>query len=125
MANPQQPELARSRRTPALAPDAAETVLSAEQRPTGGRGEAGPIPEDNLPGHHPEHEQDKPDPEKFLAKMHELAQEAEAEPVEAEVVDLREEREARSDARAERIAAAVTAPLRRTAEALEKLRDRL
>src|SRR5918994_1104804 len=33
MANPQQPELARSRKTPALDPDATEAVLSPEGAP--------------------------------------------------------------------------------------------
>ena len=33
------------------------------------------IPEDNVPGHHPRHEQDKPSGRDFVAKMHALAQE--------------------------------------------------
>ncbi len=32
-----------------------------------------PVPEDNLPGHHPEEEQDKPDPDDFVAKAKEVA----------------------------------------------------
>lgn len=122
MANPQQPELARSRRTPALSPDATETALTAQGDLSNERG-PGAIPEDNLPGHHPEHEQDKPDPEKFLAKMHARAEEAKAEEAEADVDPAAEER-APSD-RAERVAAVVTAPLRNTAKALEKLREKL
>jgi hypothetical protein len=48
------------------------------------------IPEDNLPGHHPEHEQDKPSGRDFVAKMHALAQEDTYEPPSAgdEVLDL-------------------------------------
>ena len=64
MANPQQPELARSRKTPALDPDATEAVLSAAEAPTVDR-PRGPVPVDNQPGHHPPVEQDKPDPERF------------------------------------------------------------
>ncbi len=30
---------------------------------------AGPVPEDNRPGHHPDHEQDQPDPEEFVARF--------------------------------------------------------
>jgi hypothetical protein len=48
------------------------------------------IPEDNLPGHHPEHEQDKPAAADFVAKMHALAQDEDATqpPREDEVLDL-------------------------------------
>jgi hypothetical protein len=50
------------------------------------------IPEDNLPGHHPEHEQDKPTGQDFVAKTHALAQEEQYEPATTEdvVVDLRQ-----------------------------------
>jgi pimeloyl-ACP methyl ester carboxylesterase len=58
MAKPQQPELHRSGRgatDPASAKAAAgEGAPAAEPGP-------GPVPPDNQPGHHPEHEQDKPD----------------------------------------------------------------
>ncbi len=60
MANPQQPELARSRKVPALAPDATETARTG-QPDLGADPATGPIPADNLPGHHPEHDQDKPE----------------------------------------------------------------
>ena len=68
MAKPQQPELRRSGRVPALDPDASEAKLSAEQphRPSD---PDGPIPEDQRPGHHPDHEQDKPDLDKFAERM--------------------------------------------------------
>ena len=75
MANPQQPELARSRRTPALDPDATEAVLSAEGTPTVDRAR-GPVPADNQPGHHPPVEQDKPDADRFVAKVKAVAAEA-------------------------------------------------
>ena len=74
MANPQQPELARSRKTPALAPDATEAVLSAERVPVEDR-TRGPVPVDNQPGHHPPVEQDKPDADRFIAKAKEVASE--------------------------------------------------
>jgi hypothetical protein len=54
---PQQPELRRSGK-------GATDPASAKARvfePPGASGDAGPVPEDNQPGHHPEHEQDKPD----------------------------------------------------------------
>lgn len=58
MSKPQQPELHRSGLG---ATDPASAKAAAE---VGGAGRAagasGPVPEDNLPGHHPEHEQDKP-----------------------------------------------------------------
>src|SRR3954470_23002852 len=60
MSTPQQPEIARSMRSEVTAEVASKT--KAETLPVdapGGPG--GPVPEDNLPGHHPEHEQDKPE----------------------------------------------------------------
>ncbi|MEN3271663.1 MAG: hypothetical protein V7636_424 [Actinomycetota bacterium] len=38
----------------------------------------GPVPEDNAPGHHPEHEQDKPSGSDFVRKVHEHAREVDA-----------------------------------------------
>jgi hemerythrin superfamily protein len=58
MTTPQQPELRRSGRS--AADPKARKVLEDATAPVKG-GEGGPIPEDNLPGHHPEVEQDKPD----------------------------------------------------------------
>ncbi len=72
MANPQQPELARSRKTPALDPDATEAVLTAEGTPVADR-PRGPVPVDNQPGHHPPVEQDKPDADRFVAKVKAVA----------------------------------------------------
>lgn len=62
MATPQQPELARNRRS-AVSPGAAKGHLDGPVVggvAVGPMPSTGPIPEDNLPGHHPEHEQDKP-----------------------------------------------------------------
>ena len=68
MARPQQRELARNEKVPGLSPDASESELSG--RPDlDDKGETGPIPSDNLPGHHPADEQDKPDGAAFLAKL--------------------------------------------------------
>jgi hypothetical protein len=56
MTKPQQPELARSGRGE-TDPAAAKTRRGG---PTDATPPTGPIPEDNLPGHHPSEEQDKP-----------------------------------------------------------------
>lgn len=56
MSTPQQPDLARSGRS-AAEPKSAKAHADL---PPGETGPAGPVPEDNLPGHHPEVEQDKP-----------------------------------------------------------------
>lgn len=77
MATPQQPEIGRSGRG-AVNPDAIKSELTAPQ-PGGAERDAGPVPEDNLPGHHPEHEQDKPSGDDFVAKVKDLAAEAGAE----------------------------------------------
>jgi hypothetical protein len=57
MTKPQQPELRRSGRG-ATDDDSAKAKASSDL-PGGGAGVA-PVPPDNMPGHHPEHEQDKP-----------------------------------------------------------------
>jgi hypothetical protein len=49
--------------------------LSAPSAPGVDGARGGPVPEDNLPGHHPDHDQDKPSGRDFVAKMHALAQE--------------------------------------------------
>ena len=50
----------------------------------------GPIPAENLPGHHPRQDQDKPSGTDFVAKMHALAQEDayQAPTTDDEVLDL-------------------------------------
>src|SRR3954447_9424767 len=57
MTTPQQPELARAKRSPAAESSA---KLRATSSPPADTGAVGAVPEDNLPGHHPPVEQDKP-----------------------------------------------------------------
>src|SRR5438045_1913745 len=104
MANPQQPELARSRRG-AVDADAVKEQLTAPQR-TDARGEIGTVPEANRPGHHPEHEQDKPSGDAFVQKVHEHAREVD----EAAASDTTEEET--SSSRADDVARLATTPLR-------------
>ena len=68
MSNPQQPELARIRTTPAQDQDAVAGVLDG-QRDVGADAPRGPVPPENQPGHHPAEEQDKPPLDKFAAKL--------------------------------------------------------
>lgn len=68
MPKPQQPELRRSERVPALDPDAAEAVLSAESVPSPSDPD-GPIPEEQRPGHRPDDVQDKPDMDAMAARL--------------------------------------------------------
>ena len=68
MAKPQQAELRRSGKVPALDPDASVAKLSAQDVPSTS-GPDGAIPEDQRPGHHPDHEQDKPDLDKFAQRL--------------------------------------------------------
>jgi hypothetical protein len=56
MTTPQQPEISRSRRGD-VDPAAAKVRRGG---PTDEKGNTGPVPEDNTPGHHPDVEQDKP-----------------------------------------------------------------
>lgn len=58
MPEPQQPELARSRKG-ATSERSTKSKLTGEGVPAA-EGPAGPVPEANQPGHHPEVEQDKP-----------------------------------------------------------------
>jgi hypothetical protein len=67
MGRPQQPELARSAKTD-LDPDHVETGLQGQKQPAT-RGETGPVPPENQPGHHPPEEQDKPDLDAFAARL--------------------------------------------------------
>jgi hypothetical protein len=59
MSTPQQPEIARSMRSEVTAEVASK--VKAETLPADAPDSTGPIPEENLPGHHPEHDQDKPE----------------------------------------------------------------
>ena len=68
MSNPQQPELARSRKVPHQDQDAVAGAVEG-QRVSGGDAPRGPVPPENQPGHHPAEEQDKPDLNAFAEKM--------------------------------------------------------
>lgn len=68
MAKPQQPEVRRSGKVPALDPDATETKRTADRRHDATDPD-GPIPEDQRPGHHPDHDQDKPDMDAFAERL--------------------------------------------------------
>lgn len=70
MGRPQQPELNRSGNTP-LQPDSIESELEArkQKRPGEGDDAGGPVPEENRPGHHPDRDQDKPDPDDFVEQF--------------------------------------------------------
>jgi hypothetical protein len=146
MANPQQPELARSRKTPALDPDATEAVLSAESAPTVDRAR-GPVPVDNQPGHHPPVEQDKPDPDRFMAKVKAVAAEADdgadavevgpsveattaarsqgAAPMPPTPEPTSPQQLTPSSSRADDLAALAGAPWKLASGVLQRLRDRL
>lgn len=122
MSKPQQPELARSGRG-ATDPHAIKTELTAPTTQGGGERElGGPIPADNLPGHHPDEEQDKPDGSAFVEKMHRLAEEESAE-AEAEVAEPRAEYE--EGGLADKLASAAGTPFKVAGDALQKVRDRL
>ena len=75
MAKPQQPELRRSGRVPALEPDASESKLSAERPHRGSDPDGRRVPEDQRPGHHPDQEQDQPDLDKFAERLGIVAEE--------------------------------------------------
>src|SRR5437899_12922065 len=89
MVKPQQPELRRNDRG-ATSDDATKERLSAPSAPGVDGAGGGPVPEDNRPGHHPDHEQDKPSGRDFAAKTHALAHEDEwqAPSPDNEVLDL-------------------------------------
>jgi hypothetical protein len=84
MPNPQNPELRRSeevlRPRPELGEDRHRQALRADQGEPGG-----PVPPGNQPGHHPDHDQDKPPLDDFAQAMgirSDRDDEAEAEPPE-------------------------------------------
>ena len=126
MVKPQQPELRRSEYG-ATSDDAIKGFLTAPEKGAGERGLGGPVPEDNLPGHHPEQEQDKP-VEAFVAKAQALAAEAAASSDdEAEVVDLpaAERTAVAESALADKAAAVVGTPFKVAGTVLQRVRDRL
>jgi hypothetical protein len=67
MARPQSPELRRSGTTPVFEPDNIASRLEARKQP-GSSGSAGPVPEENQPGHAREDDPDKP-VEKFAKRF--------------------------------------------------------
>lgn len=120
MVKPQQPELRRSEYG-ATSDDSIKGNLTAPHIPTE-RGIGGPVPEDNLPGHHPEHDQDKPDGAAFVEKMHRLAEE---EQEQDEAVDVQADADEQPSERAERLAKVASTPFRVASDALQKVRDKL
>ncbi|MBK5221348.1 MAG: hypothetical protein JJE52_00410 [Acidimicrobiia bacterium] len=68
MSPAQQPEVRRSGRTD-LDPDHVGTAIEVEPHAPQGSPSRGPVPDDNQPGHHPDHEQDKPDLDAFAEKL--------------------------------------------------------
>jgi len=135
MVKPQQPELRRSDRG-ATSDDATKERLTAPSLP-GVDAAGGPIPEANLPGHHPPQEQDKPSGRDFVAKMHALAQEEqyEAPTPESEVLDLTQIEadhvhggttpHSETSERAERLASLAGKPFALAGSVLGAVRDRL
>ena len=97
----------------------------------------GPVPEDNLPGHHPQQDQDKPSGKDFVAKMHALAQEDayEAPSTDDEVLDLTQidadevhdgkEPDEDQSQRGEQLAHLAGKPFALAGKALQAVRDRL
>ncbi len=59
MTKPQQPEL---RRSGLGSTDQDSAKINADETVSGRSAGAGPVPEDNQPGHHPPKEQDQPEP---------------------------------------------------------------
>ena len=68
MGKPQQPEIGRSGHTPVVEGQHAREVLQGQGQPDQ-KGETGPVPEANQPGHSPEHDQDKPDLKRFRERL--------------------------------------------------------
>lgn len=66
MSKPQQQELARSQHTPL---DPTERARQSERAAPGSEDSPDAVPEENEAGHHPEEEQDKPDPERFRQRF--------------------------------------------------------
>ena len=68
MPQPQQPELRRSGETPAVDDHTKSTTNVGA--PGGSSADAQlAVPEENQPGHHPDKEQDKPDPAAFAERL--------------------------------------------------------
>jgi len=125
MVKPQQPELRRNDRG-ATSDDATKERLSAPAVPSVG-GETGPVPEENRPGHHPAHDQDKPAGRDFVAKTHALAHEDEWEAPSADdlVLDLTQLETPHGSSYAERAAHLAGLPFSLAGKALTEIRRRL
>jgi hypothetical protein len=77
---------------------------------------------DNQPGHHPPVEQDKPDADRFVAKVRAVAAEADQDaPVESTAAGADRAPSERADA----LASLAGAPFKVATGVLERLRDRL
>jgi hypothetical protein len=74
MDTPQQPELHRSGHSAADPEAVKATASTTPGKSTGSR----QVPEDSRPGHHPDHEQDKPDLDKFARALGTVDSEDEA-----------------------------------------------
>jgi len=68
MSKPQQPELGRSGHSPVTEGQHAEELVDAHGQPSE-KGQVGRVPEENRPGHHPEREQDRPDPGRSAERL--------------------------------------------------------
>lgn len=90
----------------------------------GENGDLGPIPEDQLPGHHPTVEQDKPSGDAFLQKLHEHAADVTPEPDVEDEPPVAQDDERSSDL-ADRAAALAGKPFGAVADVIEKVRDKL
>jgi hypothetical protein len=68
MGKPQQPELGRRGHTPVTEGQHAREVIQGQGQSEAEESPA-QVPEANRPGHHPETEQDKPDPARFRSRL--------------------------------------------------------
>ena len=108
MPNPQQPEVRRSEKVPALDPDASEAVLSAQAPLPAVDSPDGPVPEDQRPGHRPAQDQDKPDLDAMAKRLGVVpddevpddAPHVDPDDTAADAEEQRKAREARLEARA-------------------------
>lgn len=69
MPTPQQPELRRSERVDHMSRGAPDDPEVGRRPGDGGLDQMGPVPEENRPGHHGVHDQDKPDLDDFAARL--------------------------------------------------------
>lgn len=115
MPNPQQPEVRRSERVPALDPDASEAVLSAQEPLPAVDSPDGPVPGDQRPGHRPEQDQDKPDLDAMAERLGVISDDEEPDDAPhvdpddttADAEEQRKTREARLEERASGQAAGI------------------